>query len=70
MSSSERKRCVKSPTSGRRLSDNVFISEGNPHLINRFCTVVFGSLVVRILLFQVEKENKWDVRDSNSSLCI
>jgi hypothetical protein len=36
----------KSPTSDRRWSDNVFISEGNPHLTCRFCGVVLSPTTI------------------------
>jgi len=37
---------VKSPTSDRRWSDNVFISGGNPHLTSWFCGVVLGPTTI------------------------
>jgi len=37
---------VKSPTSDRWWSDNVFISGGNPHLTSRFCRVVLGPTTI------------------------
>ncbi|AES86997.1 verticillium wilt disease resistance protein [Medicago truncatula] len=37
---------VKSLTSVRSWSDNLFISGGNPHLISRFCGVALGSTTI------------------------
>jgi len=37
---------VKSPTSDRTWSDNVFISGGNYHLTSRFCGVVLGPTTI------------------------
>jgi len=42
--------CVKCPTSDRRWPDNVFISEGNPHLKSRFCGVVLGPITISKLV--------------------
>ncbi|KEH23235.1 hypothetical protein MtrunA17_Chr7g0243841 [Medicago truncatula] len=38
--------CVKSPTSDRTWSDNVFISGGNPHLTSRYCGVVLDPTTI------------------------
>jgi len=37
---------VKSPTSDRTWSNNVFISGSNPHLTSRFCGVVLGPTMI------------------------
>jgi len=38
--------CVKSPTSDKCWSDNVFIKGGNHHLISRFCGVVLSPTTI------------------------
>jgi len=43
---------VKSPTSDRTWSDNVFISGGNPHLTSRFCGVVLGPTTISKMLLE------------------
>ncbi|RHN59589.1 hypothetical protein MtrunA17_Chr4g0014961 [Medicago truncatula] len=52
---------VKSPTSVRSWSDNLFISGGNPHLISRFCGVVLSpttiSNSIRLFVFYIEMNN-------------
>ncbi|AES77398.1 hypothetical protein MtrunA17_Chr7g0217151 [Medicago truncatula] len=44
--SAGRERCVKSPTSVRRWTDNVFISGGNPNPTSRFLRVVLGPTTI------------------------
>jgi hypothetical protein len=46
---------VKSPTSVARLSQYMFISEGNPHLESRFCRVELGQLpILRYTVLEFE----------------
>jgi len=45
--------CVKSLTSDRRWSNNVFISGGNPHLTSQFCKYELGSKFQQLLIIYV-----------------